>query len=314
METIGTPVMWVGFLGFVLAMLGLDLGVFHRKSHEVSFREALGWSGVWVALAGVFAALTWWAFGAEIGMQFAAGYLIEKALAVDNIFVFVMIFGAFGVPSLYQHRVLFWGVLGALAARAVFIGLGAAVIAQFHWVMYVFGAILVFTAAKLMLTKEGEADPRDNAVYRLFHRWVPSTDTWRGPAFVVSEGGRWLATPLLAVLVLVEASDILFAIDSIPAIFAVTRDPFVVFTSNIFAILGLRSMYFLLADVVHRFVYLKPALSAILGFVGVKMLISGWVHVPVAASLAVILGVLAVAILASVAVGRRPEVAPERVR
>jgi tellurite resistance protein TerC len=299
METIGSPALWAGFSTLVLGMLALDLGVFHKKSHEVGFREALGWSVVWVALSALFGVAIWQMSGPQPALEFTTAYLVEKALAVDNIFVFVVLFTFFGVPAAYQHRVLFWGIIGALVMRGVFIGIGAALLHQFHWLMYVFGGLLLFTAVKLFFSKEEHHDPEASPVYRLFRRFVPSTSEYRGDAFVVKEAGKWVATPLLAVLVLVEASDLLFAVDSIPAVFAVTKDPFIVYTSNIFAILGLRSMYFLLADVVHRFHYLKPALSLVLGFVGVKMLVSGVYKVPVGVSLGVIATVLTTSVVLS---------------
>ena len=288
MESIGSPWMWGGFIAFVLAMLALDLGVFHRQAHKVGVREAAVWSVVWVGLALAFNAILWKAFGPQRGMEFLTGYLIEKALSVDNIFVFVLIFGAFSVPEAYQHRVLFWGILGALVMRAIFVGLGAALIASFHWVLYLFGAFLVITGIKMLVMRDQGFDPRSNPVFRLFQRLVPAVDTYHGPAFSVVKEGRRFATPLLLVLVAVELTDLVFAVDSVPAIFAVTKDPFIVFTSNIFAILGLRSLYFLLAGVVDRFHLLKVGLSLVLVFVGLKMLVVEAYKIPVAWSLAVI--------------------------
>ena len=288
MESIGSPWMWGGFIAFVLAMLALDLGVFHRQAHKVSVREAAVWSVVWVGLALAFNAILWKAFGPQRGMEFLTGYLIEKALSVDNIFVFVLIFGAFSVPEAYQHRVLFWGILGALVMRAIFVGLGAALIASFHWVLYLFGAFLVITGIKMLVMRDHGFDPRSNPAFRLFQRLVPAVDTYHGPAFSVVKEGRRFATPLLLVLVAVELTDLVFAVDSVPAIFAVTKDPFIVFTSNIFAILGLRSLYFLLAGVVDRFHLLKVGLSLVLVFVGLKMLVVEAYKIPVAWSLAVI--------------------------
>jgi len=288
-QSIGSPLMWLGFVAFVLVMLALDLGVFHRRPHEVSMREAGIWSAVWVSLAGVFAVGLHSFYGSGKALEFTTGYLIEKALSVDNIFVFVVIFAAFAIPAAYQHRVLFWGILGALVMRAIFIAAGSALLERFHFVMYVFGGLLVLTGAKLFFAKtEAETNPADSWVYRTFQKLVPSTRELRGSKFLVRENGKWLATPLLAVLVLVEVTDVIFAVDSVPAIFAVTRDPFIVFTSNIFAILGLRSLYFLLANVVHKFHYLKPALAIILTFVGIKLLLAGVAPVPTAVSLAVI--------------------------
>ncbi|MGE5127544.1 MAG: TerC family protein [Betaproteobacteria bacterium] len=298
METVGTPLLWGGFVLFVLGMLALDLGVFHRKAHVVAFKEALAWSVVWVALALAFDAWLWSAFGAQRGMEFLTGYLIEKALAVDNVFVFVVIFAAFAVPPAYQHRVLFWGILGALVMRAAFILAGVALLQRFHWVMYVFGAILVLTGVKLLLFRNAETEPRANPLFRLFERLVPSTSEYHGERFTIVKGGRRYATPLLLVLGAIEASDLVFAVDSIPAIFAVTRDPFIVFTSNVFAILGLRAMYFMLADVVTRFRELKVGLALILTFVGAKMLLLDVYEIPVGASL----GVVAALIGGSIAV------------
>jgi len=291
MESIGSPWMWAGFIAFVLAMLALDLGVFHRQAHKVGVKEAGVWSLVWVGCALAFNALLWNSFGSQRGMEFLTGYLIEKALSVDNIFVFVLIFGAFSVPEAYQHRVLFWGILGALVMRAIFVALGAALIASFHWVLYLFGAFLVVTGIKMLLVRGGGFDPRQNPVFRLFQKLVPAVETYHGPAFTVVREGRRFATPLLLVLVAVELTDLVFAVDSVPAIFAVTKDPFIVFTSNIFAILGLRSLYFLLAGVVDRFHLLKVGLSLVLVFVGLKMLLVEAWKVPVTWSL-VIIGLL----------------------
>lgn len=287
-ESIGTPGLWIGFTLFVLALLALDLGVFHRQSHEVSTREALTWSAVWISIALVFNFGVYQWFGPERGLEFLTGYLIEKALAVDNIFIFIVLFSYFAVPPALQHKVLFWGILGALVMRAVFIMLGAALLQQFHWIMYVFGAFLVFTGVKLFKQQETDIHPERNLLFRLFIRFVPAIPAYRGDRFFVRQSGRWYATPLLFVLVSVEATDLVFAVDSIPAIFAVTSDPFIVYTSNIFAILGLRSLYFLLAGVMQQFHYLKTGLAFVLAFVGVKMLIVDLYKVPIGASLGVI--------------------------
>ncbi|QDE97404.1 TerC family protein [Myxococcus xanthus] len=302
METfpsVGSPGLWAGFVAFVIAMLALDLGVFHRKAHVVKFKEALGWSALWVSLALVFGAGVWWKFGPEPGLQFITGYLIEKSLSVDNIFVFVVIFSALRIPSLYQHRVLFWGILSALALRAIMIFAGVAMLARFHWLIYVFGGFLILTGVKLFLQRNKEDNPEEGALMRLARRTIPSTPNFDGHHFFTVENGRKLATPLLMALLLVEASDILFALDSIPAIFAVTTDPFIVFTSNIFAILGLRSMFFMLAGAVEKFSYLKVGLSAVLVFVGTKMAIIDFVKVPPEVSLSVIAGLLGASIVAS---------------
>ena len=298
--SIGSPALWGGFILFVLGMLALDLGVFHRKAHVVGYKEAAIWSGVWIGLALVFNAGIGWFFGAERAGEFLAGYLIEKSLSVDNIFVFVMIFGAFAVPPAVQHRVLFWGILGALVMRAALIFAGAALVASFHGVMYVFGAFLIFTAIKLVVDmNKPPRDLKEGWFYRTFTRLVPTAERYDGARFFTRIDGRLLATPLLMVLVMVELTDLVFAVDSIPAIFAVTSDPFIVFTSNIFALLGLRSLYFLLAGMMERFRYLKVGLVGILMFVGAKLLLAGVWKIPIAASLVVIAGILAVAVGAS---------------
>jgi tellurite resistance protein TerC len=289
---------WIAVLGVILAMLAVDL-VAHRKAHVVGVREALAWSGVWVALGVAFGGVIWWVWGAEFAGQYFAGYVIEKSLAVDNVFVFAIIFGYFAVPREYQHRVLFYGVLGALVFRAVFIAAGSVLIASFAWVLYVFGAFLVLSGIRMALHRNDTMDPERNVVLRLFRRTVPSTDTMHGPRFVVRQAGRWVATPLLAVLVLIEVVDIVFAVDSIPAIFAVTQEPFLVFTSNAFAILGLRAMYFLLADLMTRFVYLKLGLALVLVWVGVKMLLLEVYKIPTGLSLGVVGLILATAVTAS---------------
>lgn len=290
---------WLGFIAFVLAMLSLDLGVFHREAHEVRPKEAAIWTVVWVTLALLFAGGLFYAYGREVSLTFLTGYVIEESLSIDNIFVIVLIFEYFRVPKVCQHRVLFYGILGALAMRGLFIGLGAVLIARFHWILYFFGAMLVVTGVRMALRSEEEFQGEENAVVRLVRRFIPMTANYKGKHFFVRENGRRLATPLLLVLILVEVTDLIFAVDSIPAIFGVTRDPFIVFTSNIFAILGLRSLYFLLAAVVDRFHLLKYGLAVILTFVGVKMLGEKFFHIDIAASLGVILGVLTVSVVAS---------------
>jgi tellurite resistance protein TerC len=298
-ETIGSPLLWVGFIAFVLGLLALDLGVFHRTAHEIRFREALGWSVAWVSLAAAFNLGVWYWFGPDRALEFLAGYLIEKALSVDNVFVFLVLFSYFSVPPAYQHRVLFWGIVGALVMRAVFIVLGAALLSAFHWVIYVFGALLVLTGIKMLRAGDGHVRPESNPVYRWFTRAVPSVPEYRGQRLWVIENGRWMATPLLLVLVAIEATDLVFAIDSIPAIFAVTRDPFIVFTSNIFAILGLRAMFFMLAGVMDRFVHLKTGLALVLAFVGTKMLVSDVYKVPIGVSLGVVAALIGGSIVVS---------------
>jgi tellurite resistance protein TerC len=298
-ETVGTPALWAGFIGFVLAMLAVDLGIFHKHSHEVSVKEAGLWSAVWVAFAAAFSVCIYFWFGPDRALEFTTGYLIEKALAVDNIFVFVVIFSTFAIPAKYQHRVLFWGVLGALMMRAAFILAGGAFMQRFHWAIYVFGVILAFTGIKLLLQRNQEMHPERNPIVRWFQRVFPVTPQLEGDKFTVVKAGRRYATPLLLSLVAVEVTDVIFAVDSIPAIFAVTKDPFIVFTSNIFAILGLRSLYFLLAAVITKFAYLKVGLSFVLIFVGAKMLLMDVYKLPIAASLGVIAGILVVSIVAS---------------
>ncbi len=301
MESIGSPLLWTGFLAFVVAMLALDLFVFHRASHEVRFREAAAWSAVWVALALAFGAGVWAWAGSGPGLEYLTGYIVEKSLSVDNIFVFVVIFSTMGIPARYQHRVLFWGVLSALVLRAVMIFAGVALLERFHWLVYLFGGVLVITGIRLFRTWRSGGG--DGASERRLLAWVrrvlPSTDRIDGQRFLTREAGRRVATPLLLALVLVEITDVIFAVDSIPAILAITTDPFLVFTSNIFAILGLRSLYFLLAGLVDRFSLLKLGLSAILVFVGVKMTLVDVVHVPPAVSLGVVSLLLGASVVGS---------------
>ncbi len=294
---------WIGFNAFVLAMLAVDLGIFHRKAHQVSVREAAAWTAVWISLALLFNVGIYYLASPQAGLEFLTGYLIEKALSVDNIFVFVLIFSYFNVPPKYQHRVLFWGILGALVMRGAMIGAGAALIHQFHWIIYVFGAFLVFTGIRMATQDEHAIEPESNPVIRLVRRFVPVTNVYHGQKFFIREtiGGRLqrVATPLFVVLVLVETTDLIFAVDSIPAIFAITQDPFIVYTSNVFAILGLRALYFLLAGVIHQFHYLKLGLSVVLVFVGSKMLLADIYKIPIGISLGIIAAVLGTAVLAS---------------
>jgi tellurite resistance protein TerC len=291
-ESIGTPWVWAGFALLVGATLFLDLGVFHRRAHTVSVREALVWTLVWIAISLAFNAGVYFYFGPERALEFLTGYVIEKALSVDNIFIFLVIFSAFAVPSALQHRVLFWGILGAMLLRGVFILIGAALIHSFQWVIYLFGAFLVFTGAKLLVKRAAEAHPNQNPLFRLFRRVVPSVSDYRGSRFTVIEGGKRCATPLLVVLVAIEVTDIAFAVDSIPAVFGVSRDPFIVYTSNIFAILGLRALYFALAGVMGRFHYLSTGLALVLVFVGLKMLLAEWHKIPIGFSLGVVAALL----------------------
>ena len=290
---------WVGFIAFVLAMLALDLGVFNRNPHVVKPKEAATWTAVWVGLALIFAAGLAYFESQQIALTFLTGYIIEESLSIDNIFVIVLIFQYFAVPAQYQHRVLFWGILGALVMRGLFIGLGAALLARFEWIIYIFGALLVITGVRMALKQDEEFNGEQNPVVRFVRRFMPVTAEYHGKHFFTMQDGRRYATPLLLVLVLVEATDLIFAIDSIPAIFGITRDPFIVFTSNIFAVMGLRSLFFLLAHVVTKFHLLKYGLAIILTFVGVKMMIEHWVHIPIMLSLGVVLGVLTLSIIAS---------------
>ncbi|MDR8408211.1 TerC family protein [Nonomuraea sp. 3-1Str] len=289
---------WPAVLGVIAVMLAIDL-FSHRRAHAVGVREAAFWSTIWIALGLAFGAVIWWLWGAELAGQYYAGYLIEKSLAVDNVFVFAIIFSYFAVPARYQHRVLFFGVLGALVFRGVFIAAGSVLIASFSWVLYVFGAFLVLTGIRMARHRDESIDPGSSRTLRLFRRLIPVTDDYHGQRFLVRRSGRWVATPLLAVLVLVEVSDIVFAVDSIPAVFAVTSEPFLVFTSNAFAILGLRAMYFMLAGLMHRFAYLKLGLALVLVWVGVKMLLLEVYKIPTALSLGVVAAILVTAVTAS---------------
>ena len=301
--------LWVGFNLFVLAMLALDLGVFHRKSHAVSGKEALTWSLVWISLSLVFNAIIYFFWdrmmpqssytNMEAALAFFTGYLIEKSLSVDNIFVFILIFSFFGVPAAYQHRVLFWGILGALLMRGALIAVGAALLEQFHWIIYLFGAFLIFTGIRMARHQEEEIHPDQNPVVKLFRKIMPVTENFEKDKFFIRRAGKIVATPLFLILLIVESTDLVFAVDSIPAIFAVTREPFIVYTSNVFAILGLRALYFLLANVMDKFQYLKLGLSAVLTFIGIKMVIVDLYHIPVGVSLAIVASILTIAVLAS---------------
>jgi tellurite resistance protein TerC len=297
--------LWIGFNVFVLAMLALDLGIFHRKAHAISIKEASIWSLVWIALAMIFNAGIFFFSGPEPALQFFTGYLIEKSLSVDNIFVFVLLFTSFSVPVAYQHRVLFWGVLGALVLRGMMIALGVVLLETFHWIIYLFGAFLLFIGIRMCLHKEAEVHPERNPLLKLVRRIVPVTRDYEGDRFMVRRAGQIWATPLLLVLLVIETTDLIFALDSIPAIFAVTQDPFLVYTSNVFAILGLRSLYFVFANVMGKFHYLKLGLAVVLSFVGAKLILTGIYHISTALSLAVIAVVLAAAIVASVVRARR---------
>ena len=295
----GDLTIWIVLVAVVVGMLALDLFVFHRDAHEVSMREAAILSAVWIGLGLGFGGLVFLWFGSQAGGDYLAGYLIEKSLSIDNVFVFAMIFSAFAVPAMYQHRVLFWGVLGAILFRAIFIAAGTSLLDAFHWLIYGFGILLILTGIRMARSKGHAIDPERNRVLRAFRRVIPMTTEYDGQSFIVRHKGKLLATPLLAVLVIVETSDIMFAIDSIPAIFAITTDPFIVFSSNVFALLGLRSLYFLLAGLLPRFAYLKAGLAALLVFAGVKIMLSDLWKMPVPLTLAVIVGILGVSIGAS---------------
>jgi tellurite resistance protein TerC len=301
----GTIWLWIGFNIFVLALLALDLGIFHRKAHAVSIKEASLWSVVWITLAMAFNAGVYFFRGPEPALQFFTGYLIEKSLSVDNIFVFALLFTYFSVPAASQHRVLFWGILGALVMRGMLIGLGVVLLEMFHWIIYLFGAFLIFTGFRMAFHKETELHPERNPLLRLVRRFVPVTNDYERDRFIVRRAGQVFVTPLLLVLLVVETTDLIFAVDSIPAIFAVTRDPFIVYTSNVFAILGLRSLYFVFANVMGKFYYLKLGLAVVLSYVGVKMVLADIYHIPTALSLTVIAVVLAVAAVASIVRARR---------
>ena len=292
---------WVGFHAFVFMMLALDLGVFNRRVHAPSMREAGIWSAVWITLALIFNLLIFQAEGAQKGLEWLTGYVLEKSLSVDNLFVFVLVFQSFQVDLRHQHRVLFWGVFGALIMRAAMILAGTALLNRFEWMMYVFGAFLIYTGIKMLLLKDSKSDPTQNPMVRAFRRFVPYDEKGGHEHFWTKKNGRHFATPMLLVLITIEVTDLVFAVDSIPAVLAVSRDPFVVYTSNIFAIMGLRSLYFLLAKMMDRFHRLKTGLAVVLSFVGVKMCIAEWMHIPVQYSLLVIASVLAGSVVASLA-------------
>jgi tellurite resistance protein TerC len=295
-----SPWLWIGFNAFVLGMLALDLGLFHRKAHVVSFSEAIAWTVAWITLALLFNLGVWHYAGAQKALEFITGYLIEYSLSVDNIFVFALMFSYFAVPPRFQHRVLFWGILGALVMRAIMIGAGTVLIAKFAWIIYVFGAFLILTGIKMIVKRDEEIHPERNPVVKWFKKLMPVTSGYREDKFFVREDAIHKATPLFVVLLLVEVSDVMFAVDSIPAIFAVTTDPFIVYTSNVFAILGLRSLYFALAGVIDKFHYLKIGLGVVLTFVGLKMLLAhtAW-KIDTLVSLGVIVFTLAASVVMS---------------
>lgn len=290
---------WAGFLALIAGMLALDLGVFHRDAHEVSKKESLVWTGVWIVLALLFNAGVFWRMGNEAGIQWFTGYVVEKSLAIDNVFVFLLIFSAFAVPAKYQHRVLFWGIVGALLMRAVLIAFAGVLLSSFHWIIYVFGAFLIITGIRFLRNSHGAPSLEDNRLVRFAKRFYPVTDDYDGQKFFTVRNGVKYMTPLFLVLLLIETTDLVFAVDSIPAIYAITSDPFIVFTSNIMAILGLRAMYFVIAGYLDGMKYLKPGLAAVLVFVGTKMLLIDIFKVPALVSLGIIVTILAVAIVAS---------------
>jgi tellurite resistance protein TerC len=291
---------WAGFNLFIITLLLIDLGIFNRKSHEVKTKEALTWTGIWISIALLFNLGIYFWKGQEKAMEFLAGYLIEKSLSVDNLFVFLMIFTFFKVPKIHQHKVLYWGIFGALIMRAVMIGTGAALVSAFHWVLYIFGALLVYTGIKMAFQKEDEGfKPGENPVVRAFKRFLPVTADYQADRFFVRNNGILMATPLFITLIMIETSDLIFAVDSIPAIFGVSADPFIIYTSNVFAILGLRSLFFALASVMDRFHYLKYGLSVVLVFIGTKMLIADLFRIPIAAALCIVVAILAGSVVIS---------------
>jgi len=297
--------LWVGFTGFVLFMLALDLGVFHRRAHVINLREAAIWSALWIALALLFNAGVYVWIGKQQGIEFLTGYLIEKSLSVDNIFVWMVIFSYFAVPAQYQHRVLFLGILGAIIMRGLFVAVGVTLMSALHWVLYVFGAFVIFTGIRIALRKDMEVKMGKNPILRLARRFLPTTAEYHGQRFFVLRHGKWMATPLLIVLLVLEASDLVFAVDSVPAVLAITRDSFIVWTSNVMAILGLRALFFLVAGVLGYFRYLKIGLALVLCFVGVKMVISDFYRIPTAVALGTVAGILAVTMLASYVTTRK---------
>jgi len=305
-QSIGTPALWGGFVALVFALMAVDLAAYRRNPHEMSVREASAWTAGWIAVALLFGAGIAWYFGRRPAVEYLTGYVIEYALSVDNLFVFILIFKTFGVPPIYQRRVLLWGILGAMILRAAFILIGAALISRFQWLLYVFGAFLIYTGGKILAGHDVETHPEQNPVLKLFGKVFPIVRHFGDGKFVVKHRGRWYATALLPVLLVVEATDVVFAVDSIPAIFAVTRDPFIIFTSNIFAILGLRALYFVLKTIMDAFRFLKVGLGLVLAFVGAKMCAEKWVHVPAEISLLVVVALLGASVAASLLWPEKP--------
>lgn len=305
-QSIGTPALWGGFLAVVLALIAVDMAAYRRNPHEMSMREASAWTAGWIVVSLLFAAGLAWQFGRRPAVEYVTGYVIEYALSVDNLFVFILIFKTFGVPPVYQRRVLLWGILGAMVLRAVFILVGAALLSRFEWLLYLFGAFLIYTGVKILSGKDVETHPEHNPVLKLFGKVFPVVRHFGDGMFIVKHRGRWFATALLPVLLVVEATDVVFAVDSIPAIFAVTRDPFIVFTSNVFAILGLRALYFVLKTIMDAFRFLKIGLGLVLAFVGAKMCAERWVHVPAEISLLVVVVLLGASVATSLLWPEKP--------
>jgi tellurite resistance protein TerC len=298
-QSIGTTTLWGGFLALIFVLMAVDLASYRRNPHEMSMREASAWTAGWIVVALLFGAGIAWHFGRRPAVEYFTGYVIEYALSVDNLFVFILIFKTFGVPPVYQRRVLLWGILGAMILRAAFILAGAALLSRFDWLLYVFGVFLVYTGGKILFGKDVETHPEHNPILKLFGKVFPIVRHFGDGQFVVKHRGRWYATALLPVLLVVEATDVVFAVDSIPAIFAVTRDPFIVFTSNVFAILGLRALYFVLKSIMDAFRFLKVGLGLVLVFIGGKMCSEEWVHVPAEISLLVVVALLGISVAAS---------------
>jgi tellurite resistance protein TerC len=306
LQSIGTPALWGGFVAFIFLMMAVEITAIRRNPHDMSMREASAWTAGWITLALLFGAGIAWHFGRRPAIEYLTGYVIEYALSVDNLFVFILIFKTFGVPPTYQRRVLIWGILGAMILRAAFILAGAALLSRFDWLLYVFGAFLIYTGGKILSGKDVETHPEQNPVLKLFGKVFPIVRHFGDGKFIVKHRGRWYATALLPVLLVVEATDVVFAVDSIPAIFAVTRDPFIVFTSNVFAILGLRALYFVLKAMMDAFRFLKVGLGLVLVFVGAKMCVEKWVHVPAEISLLVVVALLGASVTASLLWAEKP--------
>ena len=309
-----TPLHWIAFIAFVLIAVALDLGVFHRKAHKISVKESFAWSVVWLTLAVAFGLWVLHGYGRQPALEFFTGYIIEKSLSVDNLFVFLVIFRVFAVKDEYQHSVLAYGIVGALLMRGIMIAAGAALVERFEWVMYLFGAFIIYAGLHMLVAREAESHPENNFLVRYISKHIRLTRGYREDRFFVRENGKRYATPLFLVLLVVEITDVTFAVDSIPAIFGITRDPFIVFTSNVFAILGLRALYFLLAGVLDKFAYLKIALALVLIFIGGKMIVEPWLHISVGVSLGVVMGMLAIAVIASLFVKPKKVIEVESTR